>query len=173
MPGRLEHSPPRIIQEYLIQYGYGTDPNDWPDDGTDIPNGIWPVYESRDPDRPDDVIQVNGTSGKNFGYTQVDSEREEIYGIQIIVRSLNNGIGFRKASSIAVLGLDRINRVPITLSIAEVSTGAGAGTVGVDYIIHSVERTSEATFEGRDTPQGKRIEHSINCLATIRQCFSF
>lgn len=170
MSGRLEHSPARVVQEYLILNGFGTDPDDWPDDGTDIPNGVWPIYRSRDPDRPDDLIQVNGATGRGFGYTQPDKERQEVYGIQIIVRSFDEAVGHLKASNIAV-ALDRINREIITLAVSE--AGSGTGSAGSTYLLQSVERASEATYEGRDTPQGKRNEYSINCLVTLRQCFPF
>jgi hypothetical protein len=173
MPGRLEHSPARIIQEFLILYGFGIDPNDWMQSG-DIPNGVWPIYEGRCPDRPDDIIQVTGTVGRDFGYTQLDSERQEMYGIQILVRSHKDSYAYLKAQDIAVLGIDRIRRVEFAIGGTEVGSGTGTGTGtgsgGMRYIIHSVFRTSEAKFEGRDTPQGKRVNYSINAIASIRMC---
>lgn len=174
MSGRLEHSPARVIQEFLILEGFGIDPDDWPED-QDIPNGVWPVYRSREPDRPDELIRVSGSVGRDFGYTMVDSERQEMYGVQIMVRSFDDDYAHLKANNIATLGLDKINRYNLCLGGTEVGSGTGTGTGsgGVCYLIASVARTSEAQFEGRDTPQGKRIYYTINCLATIRQCYDW
>lgn len=174
MSGRLEHSPARIVQEFLILEGYGIDPDDWPQD-RDIPNGIWPIFRGRESDRPDELIRVSGTTGRGFGDTQVDSERQEMYGIQIMVRSHDDDYAHLKANNIAVLGIDKINNYNLSLGGTEVGSGTGTGTGsgGVYYIIRSAYRTSEAQFEGRDTPQGKRIYYTINCVVTIRQCFSW
>lgn len=172
MSGRLEHSPARIVQEFLILYGYGIDPDDWPET-QDIPNDQWPIYHGRGPDRPDDIIEVSGVVGRDFGYTQPNSERQEMHGVQVLVRGHDDGRAFLKAQDIAVLGLDKVNRVTVAIGGTEVGSGTGTGTGsgGTYYLLESVARTSEARFGGRDTPQGKRVFYTINCLASIRQCF--
>lgn len=169
MSGPLSHSPSRIIEEYFILEAFGIDPNDWPGSG-DIPNGQWPIYAGRMPDRPDDAINVNDTVGRDFGYTQMDSERQEMYGIQVMIRALDQDVGWRKSQNLA-MALDRITRYPVVLSSAETGSGTGPGSMGVNYLIHSVFRTTQVIDLGRDTPQGKRQLFTINAIATIRQCF--
>lgn len=180
MPGVLYHSPERVLMEYLVLQGFGIDPDNYvppqsveipgePLQQFDIPNGVWPIYDGREADNPDDVVRIIGTTGRSFGYTQVDSERQEMYGIQVYVRGLDKGQAFLKCNNIA-LALDHITRETVNLPVGEVS---GTGTSSANYLIESVARTTEVVFAGRDTPQGKRIVYTSNALVSLRMCHLF
>lgn len=180
MSGVLYHSPERIIMEYLVLQGFGINPDDYnppqpveipgePLQQFDIPNGLWPIYDGREPDNPDEVIRLIGTTGRSFGYTQVDSERQEMDGIQVYVRGLDKGKTRLKCLDVA-LALDRITREQINLPVGEVS---GTGTSSANYLIQSVSRTTEVVYAGRDVPQGKRIVYTTNALTVIRMCHLF
>lgn len=159
MPGQLNHSPSRIIKQFFIDEGLGSDPD------TDL-GGEWPVYRGREPDRPDSLIRVHDTEGTAEGYTQGDSERQERHGVQVLVRSVNDDIGYLKARTLA-LALDGITRYHLTVD----ADGTGTADAGARYQITSVTRTSDVIPLGSDTPQGKRLLFTVNALVSVRQCF--
>lgn len=157
MPGLIQHSPARIVCEALIAAGHATDPER-------TVGGQWPVYDSREPDRPDAIIKVSDTAGIDFGHTQVDGERQEKQGIQIMVRSANKRDGYYKAQRIAVF-IDQLARTLV--DIAEIDS-VGTGTV--NYILHAITRTTNVLHLGSDTPQGKRQLFTINAVCDVREC---
>ncbi len=172
MPGFLPHSPQRIIAAYFVGIDLASDPDVSPLDPNGFPSDPWPIYSSREPDRPDEIIRIIGTVGRSFGYTQPDSERQEMNGIQIMVRSTDDNLAWTRLQHLA-LSLDNINQLMIRLPLPTDSPlTTGTGTDGsILYQVHSVYRTTEPTFIGRDTPQGKRVLYSVNALASIRHCY--
>lgn len=154
MPGPMEHSPAYIILQALVDAGYGSNP----DDGI----GDWPIYDNRESDEPDDVIRISDTQGIDHGYLQPDGERQEMEGIQVMVRSADKDDGWKKSRQIAMF-LDGINFLRVTLD--------SIGTAGdKDYVIQCVERTSNIIPLGADVPAGKRSRFVINGLVTLRMC---
>lgn len=158
MPGPLEHAPSHVLLEYLVAEGFGVDPDDDED-------GAWPIFKSRHPDRPDDLIRITDTEGISNGDTQVDGERQEQHGVQILVRGVDDAEIFGKIRAIAV-HLDRIKREVV--DVPSVSTGTGSSIS--QYIIHAMQRTSGVIALGTDVPQGKRFLYTVNYLCSIRQC---
>lgn len=157
MPGRLHRAPAAIVQELIIELELGTDPSADPLED-------WPVYKSREPDEVDDVIRVSGGAGTDDGDSHVDGEHGEHYGISILVRSADEEDGWDKINEIAVVLDEVLNRV---VSVGGVT---GTGTGGELYRVASMKRTSGPVSLGKDTPAGKRHTHSINFLASIREC---
>lgn len=170
MPGLLLHSPARILMELLVDHGYGVDVDD-------DENGAWPVFVSRSPDRPDNVIRVFDTAGVSHGDTQPDGERQEDYGFQIMIRAATHEVGYAKALAISVF-LDALAREIV--HIPELGTGSGTGTgtgtesgtgsAFYEYLIHAVMRTTNVIAAGSDVPQGKRQVFTINGLVSLRMC---
>lgn len=156
MAGALEHSPSLVIKHLLIDAGLGTDPM------VSI-GAAWPVYRGREPDRPDDLLKVMDTVGRDFGYSQPDSERQENHGIQVTVRAADYGTGYRRAREVALF-LDTVTKERVDIETV------GTGSADVAYTIHSVVRTSDIIPLGSDTPGGKRQLFTINALCSIRQC---
>lgn len=167
MPGSLKHSPHRVIQQLVVDLELAVDPEDWmaDHDADAIPNAVWPVYYAREPDRPDDLVRVRGTEGVSSGWTQVDGERQERHGIQIMVRGRDDDLTEHRARHIAI-ALDRVHRQFVTVLDPNTGTGSDA-TV---YIVHSFDRTSGVIPLGLDTPEGKRSLFTINGVTAIRQC---
>lgn len=157
MPGPLQHRPSRILGELLVLNGFGTDPEDTPD-------SEWPVFCDREPDDPDEIIKVSGTAGTGHGDCQVDSERQEHHGIQVMVRAADDGAAFRKINAVAMF-LDRVNRILVDLD-DEVGTATGS----TRYQVTAITRTSDPTYIGRDAPQGKRSLYTYNALCSLRMC---
>lgn len=156
MPGLLEHSPARIVQELLIGAGLATDPE------RSI-NGAWPAYVGREPDRPDELIRVSNTQGRDFGTTQVDGELQEHQGIQILIRSTSEERGYLKAQRIAVF-LDAVKRSLVEITQEEAGTGTS------EYILHAITRSSNVMSLGLDAPVGKRHLFTLNAVCAIRLC---
>lgn len=157
MPGNLTHPPSRVVLEALVSEGIGTDGSD--------ETGEWPIYVSRSPDRPDDMLLVSDTQGVDFGDTQVDGERQERNGIQVMIRCADYHRGYAKALEVARF-LDRLARLFVTVD----DVGTGTGSVGTQYIIHSAKRTTNVIPLGSDTPQGKRQLFTVNAHLSLRQC---
>jgi hypothetical protein len=177
--GVFYHSPARIVQAYLIEQNVGIDPDGFtpvydtgtsgPDEPTgDMVNGMWPVFTSYYPDEPDDIVVLYNTQGRDFGYTQVDSEREEMEGIQVLVRGVNPEYTYLKAHTIALL-LDHVTRHFLTLPLSDTT---GTGPSECIYEIASIARTTNVIAIGRDAPTGKREEYTMNAIVTIRLCSS-
>lgn len=166
MPGPMHHSPHRIIWKALVDLGLIIDPDtlDY-ENQDDIPNGTWPGYYSREPDRPDDLVKVAGTAGRNFGTTMVDSELQTHHGIQIMVRGFDDDLAERKAREIALT----LHALPRTYVIVD-DDGTGTGSIAYTYLIASFTCTTDVIPLGRDTPEAKRSRFTINGTVPIRQC---
>lgn len=158
MPGPLHYPPSRIVLEYLVTEGYGTDPDD-----DDEPE--WPIYMTRHPDRPDNLILLTDTEGISNGDTQTDGERQDQDGLQIMVKAAHDEDAYRKIRQITV-HLDSVARA-VSL-VPALSTGTGSDFY--EFIIHGMQRTSGILGLGVDVPQGKRFVYSTNYLCMIRQC---
>lgn len=156
MPGFLYHSPARIIAELLIGAGYGTDPER-------TIGGAWPIFVGREPDGPDEIIKVSFTQGKDFGDT-ADNERQEWYGIQIMVRANTEEEGFYKIQRIALF-LDQVHRTLVDITQIE---AVGTGTT--EYILNGITRTSNVLPLGTESLQSQRQLFTVNAVAVIRLC---
>lgn len=160
--------------QLLLDNGFGVDPEDY---SSDLAlRGLWPIYYSRHPDRPDDVIRITDPVGRSFGYLVSTGDMVEYPGIQIMIRSATYESGYRKANEIAIF-LDRafnqITRIVDPLGVTgtgTTDTGTGTDDSTVTYEIHGFNRTTNVFSLGSDVPQGKRELFVINGLLTLRQC---
>lgn len=166
MAGLLSHSPARIIGQLLIDNGYGSDGEGVSINGP-YPTNVWYIFDNREPDKPDNIIKISDTQGRDNGYCQ-DGEREENPGIQIMVRSVNKREGYYKAHRIATF-LDSVNREMIAVE-EDLDNRTGTGTSDLDYLIANIERTSNVIPLGSDVPQGKRQLFVINAICYLRAC---
>lgn len=150
MPGLLNHSVATIVGHALIDLGYGTTPPIPPASANP-----WPIYAPLEPDRPDNVITISNTSGRAFGRTQPDAEKQGTQGISVRIRATDPQTGAAKSWAIAI-GLDRLYQQQVT--------------VGPDsYVIHSIGRTGDPIDLGFDTPSTKLYIHTINALVSVRK----
>lgn len=146
MPGLLHHSQAKIVQEILIAYSLGSRPQ-----GADA----WPVYATKEPDTPDDVITVYNTTGVVGANTQVDGEYWEEHGVQIRVRCALDEVGYLKAKQIANLLDVDILREPVAID-------------GSNYCIHCINRTSDVLSLGTMVGSNRRL-FTVNALAYLRE----
>lgn len=154
MSGRLVHSPADIVRWLIVQGGQGADPTVVDSNG--LPTGVWPVYESREPDVPDGVVTVYNTQGRDGGRTMVDGERQEHHGILLRIRSGTPVQGFLKARALAVW-LDQ--------NVVFVSVAFGGST----YIVKEFSRTGEVIPLGKETPSSQRNIFTVNGVVCLRQ----
>jgi hypothetical protein len=85
----LQHSPAQITTRVLVDLGVATEAG-----------GVWPVYYSSEPDRPDSVITVYDTAGTDEGSIHT-GEAQGHYGIQVRVRGINHAAVWARANLIA------------------------------------------------------------------------
>jgi hypothetical protein len=96
MPGPLLHSPADVIRHLLVAIGQGSHPTE-----TGAGNGPWPVYESKEPSRPDEVLTVQDAAGVPQGRTMFDGEVQGRDGFQVRVRAADKVAAFAKANAVA------------------------------------------------------------------------
>ena len=147
MSGALAHSPADILRYLLIDLGHGTLPSD---------GALWPIYESQEPNLPDNVITTYNTTNVHQGRVMSDGEVQERYGIQIRVRATTELIAFVKSQA-------------ITISLDQDVYLKGVTINGSGYLVHAVSRISGPMSIGKETPDSKRDLFTINVTAAIRQ----
>ena len=86
---------------------------------------------------------------------QIDGEFKEDHGIQFLVRSTAEDIGWSKAKAIQENMDKTILRTSVTIETSV-------------YLIHCMNRTSDVLSLGPE-PETSRRKHSLNYLATITQ----
>lgn len=143
MPGLLSHCPARIVREFLIAKGHGTDA------------GAWPIKVNGEPDLPDDCITLYDVAGRDDGFVMF-GEKQEWNGVQVRVRSANPETGWVKANAISIL----------------FDTGLAAGgnlvTIGAArYLLGSINRTGNVLPLGRDAPNSNRRLSTLDCLVSV------
>lgn len=146
MSGVLLHSPGDIVRRALIAIGQGLDP----------PSTPWPIYADAEPNSPDNVITVYGTSGNMDGRMMADGSWVVHHGIQVRIRSATPTAGFVKANAIAVAMDQSIYQQGITIS-------------GTSYLVHSISRKGEVIPLGKEEPGSKRNVFTINAVVVIKK----
>ena len=156
MPNTLEHSPARILAWLLIQLGLGTDPDD---------DGLWPVFYSREPDRPDNCITVYTTRGTDDGRTMIDGKIQNHEGFQVRVRGSTDEVAYRKIDAIQTT-LAQASTYQETVHVY----GDGEDTgLQSSYSVHAITRIGDPLFIGSDTPTSKRVVYTLNATTVIDQ----
>ena len=136
----------------MVQLGIVADP--------DVsPLGSWPAYVSNEPSAPDDCVTVYGTTGRDFGRTMSDGERQVHHGFQVRVRSINHKTGWAKAWSLAV-ALDSPAVWHVTVSGGQLSPHS--------YCVWSVSRTGDVIDLYKNVPRTKRDVFTFNATAYIK-----
>lgn len=145
MSGKLIHSPAHILARLLIGLGEGVAP-------PPSSSSQWPIYYVNEPDRPDNVITVQNTTGRMFGREQISGETYKYHGIQFRIRSSVDEDAYSKAADIE----DAIKDVyKDTVTI-------GART----YCVQSISQTTDIIDAGHE-PETERVIHTLNALAEI------
>jgi hypothetical protein len=142
--GRLDHSPGYVLRQMLVDLDIGTNPGG---------GGLWPVYSSREPGDPDEVITVYDTAGRDLGRGMPDGLRNELYGIQIRIRSATLAGAFAKAWQIAQ-SLDVLYLRAVLV--------AGQG-----YTVRHFARSGPPLAIGIDTPSTNRRLYTLNGLVSM------
>ncbi len=146
--GELIHSPADIIRHLLVELNFAVLPSDWVGSKTD-----WLGSCNETPDNPDRVITTFDSAGDSFGYTQVDGNQSNSYGVQIQIRSDTFPIGWRQANSINSTLMKEVYDYNIT--IEENS-----------YRIHSIT-AGDILPVGNESPQSRRLLFTINLTTFI------
>jgi hypothetical protein len=142
MSGPLLHEPGFVLRQALVDMGLAAEP-----DATE-----WPAYHGKEPPTPDDVITVSDTAGRNLGRAGPDWEEQELYGVQVRVRS-GDDAGGRKVRDIA-LALAKLQH---RLVVVE----------GTTYTIADFSRSSGPIPLGEEDPASSRKVFTLNGLLTM------
>jgi len=149
MSGNLDHMPAEIVEQLLKDLGLGTlvsEDDDWPIFVTSYPDGD---------DVDDNLIACYNTASNLQGRINFTGEYVEYHGIQIIVRSSTEDIGWAKSKAILQkLDTDVLNR----------SVSISSST----YNVQSLLRSGDVISLGPE-PDNKRRRHSINYTIAVTQ----
>lgn len=144
MSGILHHTPAEIIQQAIIDDGIGNQP----------PSTNWPAFINNNQKANTLNLTILDTTGFVRGKTQVDSEHQEAYGIQILVRHPNPPECYLKAQEIfSALSLWKRKIVDLE---------------GDSYTIHAATFTSPILRVGKEQPEEALFVYSLNLTVTIR-----
>lgn len=145
----LMHSPADVCRWALIRVGVGTDP-------TASPLGSWPIYASKEPDAPDNVITLYDTAGQDDGRSMVDGELQEHYGIQVRFRAQDEPTGRQKAEAV---------RKAMAESIYYTNLAVGA----YRYLVHCFGPIGNVIGLGEDLRSSKRRLFTVNAMVSLRR----
>ena len=151
MSGQLSHTPSQVIRQFLIDQSLGTDGG-----------SNWPVYAVQQMDSPDNCIIVLDQQGVGRGRLQVSGEIQEMYGVQIVIRSSDGQTGWAKADAIKLALTQSCHLTSVTVTDPE-----GYGTATQDYLVYNVSHRS-GPFAIPE-PETDRMLHSLNVIANINE----
>lgn len=150
MSGLLNHSPAEIVQQLLIDLGYGDDVA-YTGTGT-----AYPVYHGIMPDVEDDCLCVTDTEGIIHQRDMAARSRQEHHGIQVRVRCENVTTGGKKARDIAE-AFDSV--VYQNTVLIDSST----------YLVQAMTRTSPVIYIGPEVGTSRRYLFSVNAIVSVRE----
>lgn len=151
MANLLNHSPAIIIQQLLIDMGFGISPPEesgW--DGSD-----WLIFATHEPDTPDNVITVYDIAGTDQGRV-MQGELQQHYGFQVRIRARTHSVGWLKADAIRRGLAEDVLRETLTLDSDQ-------------YFLQCVANIGQVLTLGKDRPLGKRSLFTVNAVATLRK----
>lgn len=164
MSSTFEHAPSQIVQQVLIQLGFGKAPSD-----PTISAADWAVGFETEPDLPDRYVTVQEIPGRQDMRDMLTGEQSRTYGFQIRVRGSNRAEARFKADQISTT-IARRDQVYFDLPACWVSLEpALTGTGAADYVLQCFVRIGNPVPIGADRPGGKRQVFTINCEARIVQ----
>lgn len=135
-------SPADILARYIVQVGVGNNP----------PGNPWPTYYSILPDAPDQALCAFNTAGILDGRLQEDGLTIEHHGVQVMVRSKQEDVGWTKAKAVKTM-LNAIRNNVVT----EASATINAATLKTPIIPLGIEAGT------------KRYRFTINAILTITE----
>lgn len=147
----LTHSAGYILRQALVDLSLGSNPVD---------QEAWPVYHSKEPSEPDNVITISDTTARDLGRTSPDSERTELYGVQVRVRSADEEAGWAKVRALAV-ALDQLWGIPVVVDAGLASEGS--------YTFRHFIRSSGPIPLGEENPSSSRRLFTVNGLVSIKE----
>lgn len=163
MTNDLQHSPAQIVSRLLVTLGVATELG-----------GLWPVYYSAEPDRPDATVTVYDTQGTNEGDTQ-EGEAQGHYGLQVRVRATTSAIAWTRTNLIN-RALQAQYNTTVTLDtqtylvqcFARFGSGVPLGRVGgssrVAFTLNLLVMIHNATTSGGTVPTGTLQDPDGNYL---------
>lgn len=151
MSGSLSHAVSQTIRQLLIDLGHGAD------GGT-----TWPVFWEQAPNKPDSLISVYDSAGRDQGRFMVGGEIQETHGVQIVVRSAVAQLAKAKADAIK-LSLSQDTH----LSTVTVTDDEEAGTATQSYIIYNIKWAS-GPLNVPETNTNRKLS-SMNFLINLRE----
>lgn len=143
----LDHSPAEVIARLLVERGLGTDPDVY---------GTWPIYDSSEPDLPDQLVTVLDIAGSDDGVDMTSGDHWEHYGVRVFIRARTFSVGYPKAQAIAAQ-LD-----------GEDGDDAVVDVGSKRYHVKSVHRITEVIPLGKETTVSRRDRFQMDARITIR-----
>ncbi len=140
-------SPADILRRVIISLSLASDPE---------LSSIWPCYTGTEPPTPDSLITTYDVVGRDNGRIMQDGSRAQLYGVQVRVRSITHIAGYAKCREIAV-ALD----TQVYDTIVQIAS--------VNFIVHSVSRSSDVMALGKDVSSSKRSIFTLNVLIHTKQ----
>jgi hypothetical protein len=138
------HSTAQIIQKMLVDMGHGTLPTS---------RGAWPIARYKEMDRPDNVLTIYNTSGRDYGRRHRDGKRSQTKGFQVRVRSEDQDDGYIKLQTIQ-LAMDAVHMRQVNVEDSS-------------YVVQTITTTGPPLSIGEDVPKSKRSIHTLNGLALV------
>jgi hypothetical protein len=147
MSTALNHSPKYIVRQLLVDLDLGTDPS---------LSEAWPIYDTSEPDTPDNCITVYGPVGIEGGHIQYSGQLLVMQGIQLRIRSLDPETGWLKAHALARAIDETVYQDTVTLS-------------GSTYYIQSITRRGDIIELGKDYQNSERYLFTVNAVVALRR----
>jgi hypothetical protein len=145
MSGPLYHSPAKIVLELLVQAGE-----------VSVPSGTgWPGFVNTNPAANVQCLSFVDTPGFIRGKTHVDSESQQKYGLQILARSPDPTLPFRKLNELLGI-LDAISNTIVDVD-------------DYRYNVAAITPSSPVLRIGREQPEDVLTVCSLNLIVSIRQ----
>jgi hypothetical protein len=146
MSTELTNSQAEVVQQLLIDLTLCTDPT----------NGeSWPVYESNEPDSPDEAVTVYDTEGVTEGRVQRTGETYEHRGVMLQTRGTTKLRAWAKADSLRRHLDESVHNAQVTIDTKT-------------YTVYSVTRRSGPIYVGRE-PNTNRYLFTLNVVVALRQ----
>ena len=144
-----DHSPADIVRWLMVRAGVGTDPT---------VSGAWPVWVSKEPTTPDNLIKVSDTQGVDGSRSMVDGDQIAWNGFQVMVRAVDHPTGWQKVNAIRTAFLTDANfkRTVVTVE-------------GQRYAVQAVVRVGQVIPLGEEKPVSSRNLFTLNAMLSYRK----
>lgn len=153
----FSHSVARIVQQLLIDRGFGIDP----EAGFTGTAADWSVYASGEPPTPDNCITVYETTPTIWGKAQTTGQQFAHQGCTIRLRGVDEPTASYKASQLMVQLTEQVYQQDVFLTY---TTGGIITTTR--YMVSSFPQVSKVPF-GTFAPNDKRFLVNLNCKVVI------